>query len=58
MSHEKLYWLMMPPFLIMALIAYFFLPFDYRNSAFVVLVLFWTTYYGLKYQLVKKANRE
>ena len=58
LSHEKLYWLIMPPYLLMALLAYFFLPFDHRNYAFVVLALFWATYYGLKYMFVRKADRD
>ncbi|MCA0969239.1 hypothetical protein LCM20_01390 [Halobacillus litoralis] len=58
MGQDKLYWMLMPPFLMMALLCYFLLPQEHRYYSFAVLALFWVVYYGLKYMFAKKTSRK
>ncbi|WP_345240687.1 hypothetical protein [Pontibacillus salipaludis] len=59
MSHlkNKLYWMLMPPFLIAAMSLIYFLPVE--SAAFYsigIVVLFWVVYYSLRKVQAKKSN--
>ncbi|QST01005.1 hypothetical protein IMZ31_05390 [Pontibacillus sp. ALD_SL1] len=59
MSHlkNKLYWMLMPPFLIAAMSLIYFLPVE--SAAFYsigIVFLFWVVYYRLRKNQTKKAN--
>lgn len=42
---NKRYWILMPPFFIIALLVYIFLPHNYRYLSFLVIIIFWIVYW-------------
>lgn len=52
---SKRYWILMPPFLMTALLLLYFLPDPYENLSFILIVLFWIVYYGGNYFANKKS---
>ncbi|RSL29048.1 hypothetical protein D7Z54_33345 [Salibacterium salarium] len=53
---NKRYWILMPPFLIIALLLFTFLPNNYRYFSFLVIIVFWVVYYSWNYFAGKKNN--
>ncbi|WP_413379890.1 hypothetical protein [Alkalihalobacillus sp. 1P02AB] len=53
----NLYWTLMPPFLLVALVLLFFLP-DNNPYIFGVVILFWVTYYCIRYVQKKKSSKD
>ena len=54
MLKNKKYWILMPPFLILAIVLMIFLPENYRSYSFLVIILFWLVYYFCGYNEKKK----
>ncbi|RWZ60910.1 hypothetical protein EQV77_04595 [Halobacillus fulvus] len=54
---DKLYWVVMPPFLIGALILYFALPDGKKIYAFSAVIVFWVVYYGVRYYLLNQLRK-
>ncbi|QDP41512.1 hypothetical protein FN924_15825 [Radiobacillus deserti] len=54
MTKRKLYWILMPPFLITSILLLTLLPFEYRYYAYLVIVAFWVVYYSCRFVLAKK----
>ncbi len=51
---NKRYWILMPSFLIVALLLNTFLPNEYRHYSFLTIIIFWIVYYIWNYYADKK----
>lgn len=58
MTKRKLYWMLMPLFLVIGILIILLLPRQYWYLAFVVSLLFWLIYYSAVNWLRKKTERE
>lgn len=54
MKFDKKYWILMPPFAIVTFALIIILPNEKRFYAFLLMILFWITYYSWKYADKKK----
>ncbi|RPF55403.1 hypothetical protein EDC24_0274 [Aquisalibacillus elongatus] len=53
---NKRYWILMLPFLIIALLLFTFLPNNYRYFSFLLIIVFWVIYYSWNHFERKKNN--
>ncbi|MDX8046413.1 hypothetical protein SH601_10510 [Gracilibacillus sp. S3-1-1] len=53
---NKRYWILMPPFSIIALLLFIFLPNNYKFFSPLVIIIFWIVYYVWNYLAEKKNN--
>lgn len=51
MFKDKIYWYLMPPFLIAGVLLILFLPVEYRLYSLLAAVLFWIVYYLIRFIL-------
>ncbi|GKW47016.1 hypothetical protein [Planococcus sp. NCCP-2050] len=56
MKHFKnrLYWLLMPPFFVAAIVTFLLLPEGHGHYAFLVILIFWIVYYTVNHFAKKK----
>ncbi|RKQ34008.1 hypothetical protein D8M06_09315 [Oceanobacillus halophilus] len=53
------YWMIMPPFLLTAIIIFFFIPREFRGYyPLFVIIIFWLIYYTWNYIAKKKRNSD
>ncbi len=53
---NKRYWILLPPFLISAILLYMFLPEQHRIYSLLSVVLFWVSYHLWNYKDEKKRD--
>lgn len=46
MFKNKKYWILMPPFLILTVALFTYLPQDYKPYSFAAIIIFWIVYYS------------
>ena len=56
-KHVKRYWLLISPFLVVALLLASYLPQQYKVYSLLVLVVFWIVYYGWIYRKNDNGNK-
>ncbi len=56
MFKNKKYWILMPPFLLLAILLILFLPTDLKPYSIISVLIFWVTYYIWNYA-DKKQNK-
>jgi len=49
MFKNKKYWILMPPFLLLAILLILFLPTDLKPYSIISVLIFWVTYYIWNY---------
>ena len=57
MFNNKKYWILMPPFLIVAMALFIYLPQDYKPYSFFAIFAFWIIYHFWNY-IEKKSNQK
>lgn len=53
---DPLYWQLMPPFLIAAILLVYYLPDTYKPCSFLAIILFWIVYYYCRNKKEKKID--
>ena len=56
MYKNKKYWILMPPFLLLAILLILYLPTDLKPYSIISVMIFWVTYYIWTYA-DKKQNK-
>ena len=54
MFNNKKYWILMPPFLLLTMALFIYLPQNYKPYSFSALFTFWIIYYSWNY--IEKKN--
>jgi len=54
MFKNKKYWILMPPFLILTMALFIYLPQDYKPYSFLAIITFWSIYHSWNY--IEKKN--
>jgi len=49
MYKNKKYWILMPPFLLLAILLILYLPTDLKPYSIISVLIFWITYYTWNY---------
>ncbi|MGV2619567.1 hypothetical protein QRD89_06590 [Halobacillus sp. ACCC02827] len=44
-TNRERYWILLPPFLLAAVLTYLTLPEDYREYSFLIVLAFWISYH-------------
>jgi hypothetical protein len=46
---DKKYWILLPPFLVIGILLFIYLPGEHRKFVLLVPIVFWATYYTWRY---------
>lgn len=58
MYKNKKYWILMPPFLLLAVLLILYLPTDLKPYSIISVLIFWVTYYIWNYADKKQNNTQ